>query len=384
MTPTFCAAAWSNAVLKTNGRSSICCANSESYEVPHLTESLQHPVRLAARETMLLGQPARGCESCYMTEANGSKSLRHEYNNMFENSLDRKRLNEPAYSPIMYYDLSLSNTCNQKCRMCGPDSSTHWIKDYAALQKEGIAPAQENQAHSQINSIDSIIDSMKRSLVIRLSLKGGEPLYMREVKILLRKMVENNLHRRTTFLQIITNGSVADQETLDLLRHFQICYITLSIDACGPLYNYIRGFNKPFEEVEESFRKIIEVLPRHVTPRINTTVQALNVLHLNDLEIWIRKFFNGPVDQYLSLLIYPNFLNISNLPLIVKETAIARLQPLGARANHIIARLNEEENPEHFRQFFPYTRALDARRDENLENVAPELAEMLSYKKTEK
>jgi len=382
ISPTFCAAPWTVHCVNANGTAGICCVNHTT-----LASSNDHSAMMKTaavqqiKSNMLAGQPALGCDKCYYNEQSGVYSLRNLYNNLTGASLDRTRLADPSYENRTWYDLSLGNKCNQKCRICGPYNSTAWYKDAAELTDlewnhtnwRGPNAAMDDRA-----AIPEIIASMLASRdTFSIELKGGEPLYMESNRDLLAQMLALGLHERTEQLRIITNGTQHDPRLLEMLAQFPSIDLGLSIDATGKLHEYTRGTKISWDDCRRQWAEIIN-LPNITRLRLCNTVYAYTVFDLASLREWAFSEF-GCLELMSDALLYePRYLSIKILPSDLRQAAAQRL-PTGD--DMIIVINQEQESADDLEQlqnrFRIFTQRMDSIRSEDLRSLVPELAALL-------
>lgn len=367
---TYCAAPWSVHTVNANGTVGVCCVNHHA--VSHDRASLMAGDAMAAmRSDMLAGRQARGCEKCYATEAAGGTSLRHIYNH----ELDRSG-NERTDEDMLWFDLSMGNKCNQKCRICGPHNSTGWLRDLRDL--EDLTWSHVNTANARVHvdngdmveEILALMTSASRRFTVEL--KGGEPLYIDSARRLLRTMVMNGLHWKTETLRIITNGTVIDDEMMSLLRAFDSIDLGISIDAVGELHAYTRGTGVPWDECRRRWAALC-ALPRVRKVRICNTIYAYNVFGMGRLADWVQSEFGDEVSMANAVLFRPSYLSVRMLPRSLRLRAANGL----TEEHPAHAVLHGEDDPDaetnrlRFREF---THRLDLLRGESLLDLVPQLA----------
>lgn len=316
---------------------------------------------------MLNGVMPDVCKKCHSDESITGKSMRLMYNEYVANDLEL-HLNQSNY---FHYDLSLSNKCNQKCRMCSPTFSTSWFKDAQMLHSGNFVNFKK---YSNISIIDDILDSMKAaSSRLTIKLKGGEPLYLEETKILLSKMIEFNLHKKTENLIIITNGTVFDIDTLNLIKEFPNSVMSVSIDATGKLYEYIRGSNIEWKDCVEKWKFLMKFFKSHV---ITNSLMIYNFFNYGQLlnfvktELNIHRLNNGIVH-------YPDFLSIKVLPLAIRKEVSSYKGSSLEKYAHTDFNLSTEQLDVLKNKFLDYTLSLDKIRNQDLFSVEPEFEKFL-------
>jgi hypothetical protein len=390
---TFCAAPWTVHCINADGTAGVCCVNSST-----LTSSNDHAGLIngtAVRQMkldMLSGKPAVGCEKCYDHEAAGVYSLRNLYNDLTADVLDQSKLSKDDYENRTWYDLSLSNKCNQKCRICGPYNSTAWAKDAAAVADLKWTHVNWRELDDVLidssSAIPGILASMQAATSpFRIELKGGEPLYMESSRELISSMIRLGLHERTEELRIITNGTQHDERLLEMLSVFPAIDMALSIDATGKLHEYTRGTNMTWDECRRSWAEVTS-LPNIKRLRISNTVYAYTIFDLPNLRQWAAGEFGRNVDMADAMLHKPRYLHAKILPQALRDRAVALL-PAG---DDMIAVISGQPTTAEFgnkqplevtlqqlrSQFKIFTERMDSLRRENLLDIVPELSEMLS------
>jgi hypothetical protein len=380
---TFCAAPWTVHCINANGTAGVCCVNRAA-----VVDSMDHSTMMQStavqqmKQDMLAGRPADGCAKCYDNERSGVYSLRNLYNKITGHRLDRDRLSDPQYENRVWYDLSLGNKCNQKCRICGPHNSTAWYKDaknFLDLDWAHTGWHRYPRSTDSIDAIPGIIASMHNTRdSFRIELKGGEPLYMDSNRILLAEMIAQGLHERTEELRIITNGTQHDPRLLDMLRQFPHIDLGLSIDATGKLHEYVRGTNMSWDQCRRSWSKIVD-LPNISRLRLCNTVYAYTVFDLPVLRQWAHQEFGRLELMSDALLHEPRYLSISILPKHLRQAAAEQL-PVQDDMIPVFLREAESQTDllEQRERFKIFTKRLDAIRSEDLTSLVPELSELLS------
>ena len=295
--------------------------------------------------------------------------------------------------------MKLGNKCDLACITCNPADSTGWIKDHNQLHS--VASEQLRSATSWNKSEaggynwwknnDVYWDNIYKNLPVlkHVYIIGGEPTINAEFKAFVEHCVQSK-HASHIELRFNTNGHTEDPQLVELFSHFKHVLVHLSMDGTEHKHEYIRYPSK--------WSKMLSVLdywnsmPDNVTVDIDTTVNALNVLHLPDFVRWKLdqnytrinpRRFAGTVG--LHMLWHPTFLAPNNLPESIKAIAIAQLEQL-------IAELGEERLT-HYRKFHSviellkkpatnvdllveYLERMDSIRGTSWTTVFPELADI--------
>lgn len=198
------------------------------------------------------------CTACQSSEDAGRKSHRQVFN---ESALSRHTdviecitLDGRVNYPIKSLDIRWNNTCNFKCRMCGPTFSSAWEQDYKAMGRE----FQPTYDWSSIVETDEFLSVLGK--VSNIYFAGGEPLITDAHYEVLNKAIELKAAQDIS-LSYTTNLSILKYKHHDLLelwKHFKEVHLTFSLDGFGTAVEYSReGFNhdrfiKNFEKLRQA------------------------------------------------------------------------------------------------------------------------------------
>lgn len=268
---------FSHTAIFLNHRLQPCCNWSlESQEIPEgwsLKDKnfFHHEYLKNIREKMLKGEKVAGCKRCYDAEDAGVKSMREAFNgktHIFTEDL----YEEPK---LTYLDITLSNVCNNKCRMCGSKFSTRWYKDSYKLKNKFYELPEKGITRQDFDSID--VSSLKYLKVL-----GGEPLMEQDALVtLLRRTNLEDLE-----VNIITNGTLTpDRELDELLQKCKHVVWSVSIDAYGELNSFLRK-DSVWEEVEKNLKWFTERYAVHV----HSVISVYNSNKLNELQEYLSNF----------------------------------------------------------------------------------------------
>ena len=138
----YCPLPWNHLSVLGSGRIRLCCHDDQN--IPYLKESgrsgflrelrnpqdrLDHLDLIKVQTEIERGEIPPRCHHCFDLEKDGLDSPRLEY-------LERFARDET--NSLRYFDITLDNTCNLKCRMCTPKYSAGIAKDFEAI---GIPPS---------------------------------------------------------------------------------------------------------------------------------------------------------------------------------------------------------------------------------------------------
>lgn len=273
MTDSFCALMVKGISITPDGVLSPCCRFGGTVEgsAATLKDDFHSPSLTSLREKMLAGERLPQCRKCYDEEDAGSRSLRQKSND---------KLGTSPEVVLAHIDLAISNTCNLKCRFCSPIFSSSIATDLkrlgrhdgATIFKSGFDP----------NSVDL-------SALRVLEILGGEPLLEQETLCAtLQAILDAHSDPQSVEIGITTNLTFrATPKLLDLLNRFKKTSIWFSIDAVGPLNDFIRRGSSFFRVVENLDHFVLR-LP-NASFFVNTAVNVYNVHLLPDLVQFVRE-----------------------------------------------------------------------------------------------
>ena len=363
----------------------------------HLTQNTLSDIQHSAymqdlRQQFLRGERPATCRKCWREEDAGRTSKRMH-------TLERLRHLLPAASwtedarPLMFLDLKLGNICNLKCRICGSWSSSTFAAEEVShlpdgvdrrrshhynMMRQGAWPRQSPGFWQDLEQISNDIRYIEFT--------GGEPFMINEHFDLLQRLVDQGLAANIE-LHYNTNGTIVPDRGPDIWRHFRVVEVAFSIDDVGDRFEYQRS-NARWAEVQANinwFRSLRDRLSC-IQLQVCSTVNVFNVMYLGELAQWNR---NQAFDfVYWNMLHEPSYLSIASLPRAVK----LRIQHVLRDCEVVPEDRAEFQRIEEFmmqgwshdtaQELRQHIRELDQRRGQNLELVAPELADVIVYEST--
>lgn len=333
------------------------------------SDPFNHPFLIDIRNKCRKDEYIKGCSSCYKDEIATGHSMRTFVNNP-ETDFGLPVKNRGIEEKLTNLDIALSNVCNNKCRMCGPELSTQWYSD---AKKMGY---QFNQRG--IIAKNTIIESTDLTHLRFIKMLGGEPLMEQEKFISLLKKC--NLKELTVLL--VTNTTlVPNKELTELLLQCRKIIIQLSVDAYGPINDFLRkGSN--WNTVEENIKWYRETFNTkadssrgfpHADIGMHSVITIYNVNLVDELIEYCQK--NNLYQNYV-MVDGPNWIRPANIPLDVKNELIYYYENKKSAVsenrhkvyNLIINELNKEGD---FGMFIRNDIRLNSIRNESWENLNP-------------
>jgi signal peptidase I len=307
-----------------------CSANTNSADFGNIRDfvSAQEIVNTDAmkqiRVDMLAGKQNPACSQCYQEESHGLTSFRQHKNNdivdltaLLDNTQDDGTLND---FKIQYWDSRFSNVCNYKCRMCGPEYSHTWAEEtYRNTGRKDFVI----YAHGRQDYWADIIGKYGDLTELKeVYFAGGEALYQSEHWQMLDHLDHLGQHNiRITYTTNLSRLSFGKFKLEDYLTRFTNVLFIVSLDAVGPLLEYIRS-GASWETTQKNIKTILPLSRL----KFNIVITVYNILHLSELLDFAYNNTTNFLGTDLTVAHEPMALNITNLPISLKDLASDRLR----------------------------------------------------------
>jgi len=317
-------------------------------------DSHDSPLMQELRQNMLDNKwDNHGCTNCLSKEKNGQRSQRMNW--LQKRFIENLGNPEPYRNPkligndISHLFVNFSNVCNFKCRMCSSNYSNSLIPEQKHM--EPLFPVQfkqHNGSHSKnFNNINEYLEANPSVLdgIRSIWITGGEP-FMDDSCYKLMELVEEYGHPEKIKMVITTNGSKLNFNKLDNFNKLKELVIDISIDAVGPMFEYMRS-NGVFtwDEMEATCDKLTKYKRTNkewFNFQINSSYQIFN--YDNTLE-FVDFVHDHEADSNIRLVVFPEHLRAGNLPASFKKEAYAMCDKIelryGRRHGHQIKTLGD-------------------------------------------
>lgn len=324
----------------------------------------------ALRQDLGNGVAHDSCQRCWTEEKAGKTSLRQIYNSEWQDLVT-----DPVQDVPVTFDIKLGNLCNLRCVMCHPGSSSRIASERITHQQQfdqlDFLPPLLDRDYSQWPRSEQFAQwcqILERARHLKFT--GGEPL----INPYLQQVLDQVPNPSQVKINIVTNGTVVNDRLLSRLGEFQEVWFTVSIDALGERYDYIRD-GADWLEVEKNLDRFARL--SNTIFIVNVTVQYLNAWHLADVIDMIdrRGWRLNPI-----FLATPRYLSVNSLPDNVKQQALARLRGYHSvsNADQVSSTINFIEQSSHdphaHEQAQRYLDALDRVRNRRRRDCFPELS----------
>jgi MoaA/NifB/PqqE/SkfB family radical SAM enzyme len=443
----FCILPWIHLATRPNGDMRICCvanasgADTGDYAVGLVrkedglpanfardlpTEAFNNQFMKSVRKTMLDGQIPISCKKCFDEETKGIASKRiwetgtwHLLEKLDINKLI-EQTNQDGSIPykLQYLDLRLGNSCNLKCIMCSPHDSSQWVSDYNKVYPKFENPIIRNQIiwnkkdhnnfwHENENFWNEVYDQIPNLRQIYFA--GGEPLMIKEHKNFLIEIINRGFSKNID-LRYNTNGTLINDEIIDIWKQFKKVKVGVSLDGIGPKGEYIR-YPIKWKTVESNLFKL-DSTPDNIQTNIACAAQILNIKHIPDFIKWKvnSNFKKINLDKNASgqtmgggligvhLVWIPTWLNLRILPKkdkdeirilfndlkewlwdnYTQDKEFWEVNPYGwKRWESILEWMDSEDQSHLLTPFKEYIKRMDEQRKTDFNSVFPELGHLL-------
>lgn len=363
---TFCSLPFTSVSIGARGEYRVCCNSHDpsvrdetGKEITISDQGLEYfngVFMKSLRRDMMTGARPSLCRRCFDMEDRGMRSFRADHNAAHRAAakIALQRINAEgaiADPMISYLNVDVGNKCNVRCRMCHPQSSSLLAKEaleypinapqgFSSYQRDDLQRLSEGTSWMEEAGGKRILSAVAPTTEI-IYLIGGEPFLIEEQRRFLEEIVEQGRASEVT-LQYNTNLTVLPKKLLEVWSHFKLVKIAASIDGIGNVYEYIRNPVR-WEKIKSNLQALLVLMEsrqNNIKLEVHSTVQALNVLGLADLILFLLELpENAPKDDIRSIDPVPFFINVDHprflspdvLPVEVIRKGISQLHAVAAR-----------------------------------------------------
>lgn len=334
---TFCVLPWINLSTDVNGSIRPCCKfaqphSDNEYQMPNMKETnlanLWNDEKIKRlRQAFIDGKRPKECQSCWNEEAAGIPSFRKEFvrlkNITISDELDFSS-SSVTQSPITI-DLKLNNVCNLKCRICGPQASSTFNKEFKQTYNVSLADSSYWMANKIIGTENELIFKYWLNNIKHLEITGGEPFASVENIEILQLCVDNKVSDKIS-LVINTNGTYYRENFISLLDNFKQVTLILSIDDIFERFEYQR-YPASWDTIHQNLYQFINLSKKNSNIKlgISCTVSSFNVFYLDEFLSWYSYYIDD-IFLLFNILHYPLHQSIKYLPDDVKHLLIEKFK----------------------------------------------------------
>lgn len=324
------------------------------------------------------------CDICWNDERNGKESKRMFYNALSESLGFTPDYDSDIAVPVDL-QINIGNVCNLKCRTCSSYASSKWAKETKdrGLKTYNMSADQNDYETSEFwLTLDTWSATTQR-----LEIMGGEPMYSKEFKELIERLIANG-HSKHISLNWSSNGTIYDEELVTKIKgNFKNIGINISLDGIGKHFDYIRH-GMPWETVDKNIKSFFAHLKKHdgrgFGMSFTITISPLNIYYLHEIHEYLSQYEYKSTHIWNNIVYYPEFYDIRNLPTHAKQAIIEQISNKDWDKEHyardiepLLTHLKQPASLDHFKAFIQETKAADTYRKESFVDTFPEVYELI-------
>lgn len=366
---TVCAMPWMNLEVRENGDIYPCCVSNQSLgnvQTTTLKDQFHSDFMISLRRDLLNGQRPESCQRCWDIENQGSSSIRIHNHKRLKKPFVLHYLKNPTITSL---NLRFDNTCNFKCRICNPNSSSL----IAAEQQKFLGiPV---QAQTKWSKSENFLKQAQELLPVltNIDMFGGEPFLIRQFASVLQSAVDQGLAKNIR-LHYNSNGSVWPEEFVSLWQYFKEVDIHFSIDAVGDRFELQRG--GVWSEVEANILRIKNLNFSNLNICVMPTISILSVYYLDEVYNWANQH---NFKLFSNFLLDPECFNIKNLTEQAQQLVINKFKHHPWQELQQISKVLQTISPSDGSAFREKIKWFDSVREENFSESHPEIAKAMGY-----
>lgn len=347
--PTFCLLPFTHISSTNDGNYRVCCCSEEvvitkedgtpyNMRTDNVNEVWNSQFYKDLRKDLLNGVKNKTCDYCWNYEASGAYSKRQKNNDEkyqmypdYDIYINDALANDGALTtPPTDLDLKVGTQCNLKCIMCYPGSSSLSQDEVEEMKEKGEdIPAlmkawdkrvielklDMNEFNPRNLDVEKLVNNLEPSLrqAVHMSLVGGEPLTNKTTTRILEQCVEKG-YAQSMMLQIITNLSVINPKTLNLLDKFRHPMVCISFDHIDPAkFNFIR-YPADYKTFRDNFESIWQY--EHIEKKLSTTWGIFNIFDFEEIFTEWEQIANRTTTRFVinfGLIYYPDYFSLRYL-----------------------------------------------------------------------
>lgn len=326
------------------------------------------------------------CKTCTDEERRTGRSMRTIFNKIYQKA--------PAGKITLMY-ITFGNFCNFSCRYCSPSFSTSWNKDADTIKQIYQDPnykeekfrnmaetfMTERETYDHELRVIRELEQQDLSHLQYVGVFGGEPFMARHWQQFV-ELLDSKTDLSKVLIQINSNFSTFPKpHIIDLFKKFKKVDLRISIEATGPLAEYIREGLK-FQKFESNIKKWQEVAKEYpnikLTPHMSNSVYNIN--KIVEFEEWASNMKILTSGIHIGFVYKPSYLDmrrvLNNKQLDECHTKLnsVKTEVIKTSLQRFIAdRSYQDKQPEMLQQFKTYNGMIDKIRTQELQDVNLEL-----------
>ncbi len=328
--PKFCLVPFISFSVSPRGAIKSCCLQNDLnikdwYNIKDIDPEVKWPTEniKTMRRKFLEPDPESNipeCGACWNAEKQGLSSYRTTFNDYYFGTRSKETIDKLIVDPeLQVLDLQFGHLCNLSCVMCYSNVSSHLhstkiklasITD--SIEQKSFYEKETNNIPKEMN-LDWTKDEFTYNKVKKLSesiteikISGGEPLFNPKFKDFLTYLLTKEKPLRR--IHLTTNGTIYDQEIMDMLNNIDIVTLKISLESVGDEDEFLRWPGK-WSDKEENINKFLENIKDDKEIILSSCIQSLNIFSLQKT----ADFINQMKKKYPNKNIILNRQLISNI-----------------------------------------------------------------------
>lgn len=368
-----CLIPWTSIDISPRGSIAPCCKYQDT--VMNITNNtiqdyISSEKLNKIKQQMLNNVWPSGCIRCKSEEENNIKSKRQLDYERWKTEFD----NYTEDQGFITASIAFGNTCNLKCIMCSPKSSSRWRKEYIDIYDIDKPPV-EVIDNATSDDIYNVLPN-----AIHFDIPGGEP-FLSEVDKqleLLQRYVDTGQSNKMT-LHYTTNAQLfPDERWWKLWSNFKEIDLQLSIDGVDNRYEYIRypAKNHLLETNVQKYQ-CQQLLLHNFRLSVSHTLSAYNVYYLGEFFDWCeRKRLPRP---WIGKVHAPEHMRPDVFPDSIKAQIVSHMRTSKNQDVHTWATyLENNSSSKYYTDWQKYKDKHDVYRNTNFAKTFPELEELIN------
>lgn len=366
---TLCPLPWQHLEVDVRGKIRPCCVSSRgigNVNTVSLKDAFYNHNMSALRQNFLDGKRPDGCKRCWDAEDRGLISNRKHHARLLKKQLLTHDLDSPTIKSL---DIKPGNTCNFKCRICGPRASSLFAEESKKFNNISIKTV--NWAESKSDTVNEIIELLPT--LTNIDMYGGEPFLIKPLLRLVEQAVDQG-HAKNIILHYNSNGSIYPEKFIDHWKKFKHVDIHFSIDNIGSRFELERGGS--WNQVDSNINQLINLKLPNIKISIMPAISIMNIFYIDELLQWADK---------LSLPVNPLYVTDPTGFDLAHLTADARALIVDKFQNHQWPEMKNILNyiksapGSNGQEFIKLCKHFDHLRNQNFADSHPEVAKAMGY-----
>lgn len=272
----------------------------------------------------------------------------------------------PADVPV-WLEISIDDTCNAACVICGPWHSTTWQKQQVKFNVIESVPS----TRGALDFLADLTSVFSFEHVRSVSFLGGEPFLSPVPLLICRQLAAFHGSLKYISVHFQTNGSVLPEPELwEILQDCADLRLNFSIDGVNNRFEYLR-YPLRWNRVEEVIDKFKSLSSPKVFYSVLATLNPINCLYFDEVEQWAKTIFEGVQLRSVKPNRASGRLDLANTPPRLRNMVYQRYGKDHA-VTKMFSNLQYRQDP----QFMEFVTWLDSARKMDWRSVFPEVAPM--------